>query len=458
MAFWNRFFLGESKTKLEVNPTNDFFSFLGNETKNLHHNNETYIKQFTNNPIVFSVIDQMASKTASIPFQVKKIKDQNAHRQIKSLDLATNGIKSINQLCREIKLKNTAYDEVDLDFPMEAPNKYQTWNDLLYLYKLYLKLTGNVYLYIMSTDKGNDAGKPQYVFILPSDKMKIVVKENVSIFGVENPVEEFLLIDRDKRITFKESEIIHIKTQNPYFSFDYSHLYGLSPLKAALLNIQTTNNALSHNDKAMKNSGVYGFIHGKNTSLTPEQANSLKQRLVEMDKSPERLSRIAGSSGDIAFTRISLTTDELKPFDFLNYDQKQICNVLRWSDKLMNSDDGAKYDNVKEYRKQVIVDNILPDLKLLESHLNKNFIKKFKGYENAVLSFDISELQEMQEDMKLLSEWMDKAPLTPNEKRIAFRYETLEDDGMDVVWIEGSKKRIDEVSVSTSDINKAFDY
>ena len=37
MAFWNRFFLGESKTKLEVNPTNDFFTFLGNETKNLQN-------------------------------------------------------------------------------------------------------------------------------------------------------------------------------------------------------------------------------------------------------------------------------------------------------------------------------------------------------------------------------------------------------------------------------------
>ena len=158
----------------------------------------------------------------------------------------------------------------------------------------------------------------------------------------------------------------------------------------------------------------------------------------------------------LTFTRISLTTDELKPFEFLKHDQKAIANVLGWSDKLLNNDDGAKYDNVKEERKRVITDNIFPDLMLLAESLNKNFIKRFKGYENAFLEFDITELPEMQDDIKQLVEWMTKAPLTLNEQRAILKYEALTDDGMDVIWLDGGKKRIDEVGISDAEIRKAL--
>ena len=89
------------------------------------------------------------------------------------------------------------------------------------------------------------------------------------------------------------------------------------------------------------------------------------------------LSKIAGSSAEIGFTRLSLTSDELKPFDYLKFDTKQICNVLGWSDKLLNSDEGAKYDNIGYARRMAITDNIQPDLKLLANALNTQFLPYF---------------------------------------------------------------------------------
>ena len=38
--------------------------------------------------------------------------------------------------------------------PIERPNPVQTWNDILFLYKVYLKVCGNVYLYKMSPSEG----------------------------------------------------------------------------------------------------------------------------------------------------------------------------------------------------------------------------------------------------------------------------------------------------------------
>ena len=151
-----------------------------------------------------------------------------------------------------------------------------------------------------------------------------------------------------------------------------------------------------------------------------------------MDDSAGRLSRIAGVSAEIGFTRLSLTTDELKPFEYLNYDQKQLCNVLGWSDKLLNSDSGAKYDNVKEFRKQVVTDDILPDLGLLENAFNEFVLPRFKNYQNTVLYFDASTLPEMQADMQTLTNWLSTAlmdgALTRNEYREALNYPLVEDN------------------------------
>ena len=159
--------------------------------------------------------------------------------------------------------------------------------------------------------------------------------------------------------------------------------------------------------------------------------------------------RSGASSAEIGFQRISLTTDELKPFDYLNWDQKQICNVLNYPDELLNADGKSKLgggSETLEAKKTLITDNINPDLTLLQSALNKSFLPLFKGYEDCVIEWDCTELPEMQADMKTLAEGLNLLPLTPNEIRSAFKYESVDQDGMDVVWINNGKQRIDDIS------------
>ena len=58
----------------------------------------------------------------------------------------------------------------------------------------------------------------------------------------------------------------------------------------------------------------------------------------------------------------------------------------------------------------------------------------------------MTELPEMQVDMKIQAEALNLIPVTPNEKRTVFGYETLPEDGMDVVWLPNNIQRIDDVS------------
>lgn len=433
-----------------------FYQFLGGGFTNYDVNNHTYLeKGYFMNPDVYACVNKSAVKTISVPYCVKEIDNKQSYNKLKQLDLATNKTYNFKQLLDVAKLQTKAYKDTEKKFPLEQPNPTQTWSDIFSLYKVYMMTTGNCYIYVMSPEDGINKGVPMQVYVLPSHLIKIILKSKASMLTDESPIDHYMLIEGNQYVKFENENVIHIKYSNPDFDLHGSHLYGMSPLKSALRNINSQNSAIDNNIKMLQSSGAFGFIYGKGTPWTTEQAASMKERLQEMDKSPERLGKIAGASGEVGFQRISLTTDELKPFDFLNWDRKTICNVLNFPDELLNNDGKASLGSTdtSEARKQLITDNIQPDLMLLQDSLNKNFIPKFKGYENSVIEWDVSELPEMQVDIAKMSEWLNNSPLTPNEIRTALKYETLSDDGMDVVWINAGKQRIDDVSQGVMNSN-----
>ncbi|WP_407533779.1 phage portal protein [Elizabethkingia miricola] len=436
-----------------------FYDFIGGLSAKYDYDNKTYLeKGFGHNPDVYAVITQQAEKIRSVPYAVKEVKDKQAKRQYDLFEYSTKGQLAFAQYKKKYDLQIKAYKDEEKSFPLDAPNPNQTWGEVWALYEVFMQTTGNFYLYMVSPENGLKAGEPIQVYVLPSHLMKIVLRKDADMLTIENPIDYYMLVEGDQYIHFKEEDVIHIKTPNPFFDMNGSHLYGLSPIKVLLRNIEASNDALDQNVKTMKNGGVFGFISGKDVAWTNEQAIQMKEKMKEMDKDPGRLSKIAGSSTAIEFTKLSLNTDELKPFDYLRYNQKQICNVLGWSDKLLNNDEGAKYSNVKEARKTVITDHIVPRLILMQEALNKKFIPRFKGYENCIIEWDYTELPEMQEDIKDLVEWYSKSPVKPNEFRTAIRLETLDIDGMDVPWVDTNKKRIDEVGLTQDELNKAFGY
>jgi HK97 family phage portal protein len=417
-----------------------FFSFVGARVTSYDPNGKTYIdKGYNLNSVVYSVIQQMSVKSASVPYYITD--DKN----IKTGILRQLEIKASNS--------NKNYKEM----PLKSPNPNQNWTEFLTLYKTFLRTTGNVYIYVVSPSEGNNAGVPLAMYLLPSHQMNIVLKNNANLLIDEDPIDYYTLIDGSVYADFKGKDVIHIAFANPNFDRNGQHLYGQSPLRAALQNIQSSNVATEQNIHTLNNAGAYGFIHGKGTALTKDQADELKGRLLEMDASPERLGRIAGASSEIGFTRLSLTTDELKPFEFLKYAQKEICNCLGWSDKLLNNDDGAKYDNIKEIRKQLVADNIHPDLMLLEDAFNNYILPRFKGYENSKIVFDVDALPEMQADIKQLVEWLSIALndgiVTRNEYREYLGWERISNSEMDAITVGLGVTTLEDAMLGTMDID-----
>jgi HK97 family phage portal protein len=237
-----------------------------------------------------------------------------------------------------------------------------------------------------------------------------VLKDNASVLGLENPIDYYMLIEGDRYIKFDVEDIIHVKYPNPEYDMNGAHLYGLSPLKAALRNIQSSNLGIDLNVDTMLNGGAFGFIHGKNgMPFTKEQSDEIKDRMKEMRASKDVLGKITGASGELGFTQIRLSAKEMELFEYFKFDQKMICNALGWSDLLLNNDEGAKYDNVEAAERRCVINTTMPSLQLFDEAITDKLLPLFKGYDKTVLEHDPSDLPEMQQDMKSLMEWLQMA-------------------------------------------------
>jgi hypothetical protein len=427
------------------------YKLVGGLTSTYNRSLETLItKGYGENPDVNAIINQQASKTISVPYFIKEIDDKDAYKKLKKYP----NNPTFQQKLSISKLQKKAYKtDSELPMPLERPNVNQSWSDIFFLYKVYLKACGNVYFYKQTISEGANAGNPLQLYILPTHWMQIVLKPNANMMSVDNPIDYYIMQQGNQMVRFPAENIIHIKRSNPFYDSTGSHLYGYSELMAAIRNIYSSNNGIDNNTKTMLNSGVYGFIHAGDgaSPLSPEQGQSLKDRLIEMDNDSTRLSNIAGASAKLGFTRISLTTDELKPFDYLSYDRRTLANCLNWNVDLLNEEkngSGFGVDTMNEARKRVITDNIKPDLDLLADYLNLEFIQKFKGYENTEICWDISELPEMQTDMSEMAKWINQVPLTLNERREVFKYEEIEDEMMNEVYIPSGIVNINDPSVN----------
>ena len=429
MRFLNWF---GSKPK-NINKFNQAFFGIGGAFTSYDNNSKTYLEKGYNiNPFIFSVVNSIATKTASIPFYIKKVEDERQKNLRDNLIKSTNYNLTPQQLIKKYNYEEKAFKDDYLEFPLEKPNPLQTWTEFIQLYSVMLNLTGNVYIYALKPENGINKGQPIALYLLPSHLMQIVLVDKPNYLSIESPVSHYILTEGNQFIEFKKEEVYHIKYPNPNYDQEGSHLYGQSQLRAGLKNIQSTNEGLDLNIKTLKNGGAYGLIHSKgNNALTQEQAKSLKDRLKEMDNDTSRLAKIAGVSAEVGFTRLSLTSDELKPFDYFDFDLKTICTLFNWDDKAMNNDKGAKYDNYNIAGKRNITNKVLPDLKLLQDCFNRDIIPLYKGYEKTYFEFDVSELSEMQEDMVNLVTWMkealDRGVINRNEARTLLNFVKTED-------------------------------
>lgn len=441
-----------------LNKFNKSFYWNGVKFTNNDDNDlEKYVnKGYNVNSDVFSVINQISSKFVSIPYSIKKIEDNTNFNQYNKLLKAVNYNPTPVQKVRLNTLETKAFENSEFPMPFEKPNPNQTWDEFFKLSEDFLKLTGNIYWYKLMPENGMNAGSPIQIYCLPSHLMEIVLKDKASFLSLESPIDYYKLNYSNENIKFMYDEITHISVNNPNFGTAGEHLYGQSPLRAVWNNILASNMGIDLNLELLRNAGVFGFIHAKDKSLTDGQQKGLKERLQLAKHSKDKLSNIMGASAPLAFTRISLTPTEIELFTNLKYNQKAICNALGWSDVLLNNDDGGKHDKQELELKRVLINTVVPDVKLIEDIFNKEILQKIRGYEDKCIYFNYKELPEMQLDMETMSKWVislkDGGLVTANEGRNFMGIQPLEDDNMDIITVKDDVMTLEQAILPKDDL------
>lgn len=457
--------LGKNITQKITNLfNNSLFNLIGNKFTTYDPRGPVYVdKGYNLNSVVYSVVNMAATKVSSVPTFLKKVENKSEKARLDQI-LQTKGILTPGELARKRIIESKAYSQAEgsIPEPLERPNYYQTWAEFYALWETFMLLNGNAYIYMLMPSEGPNKGVPLQVFLLPSHYVQIILKPNSFEYGddkiskdqfTDNPVNSYRLIFGNRWVEFPADTIIHSKYSNPNYDLSGSHLYGQSPLRAGLQNLNINNSATEQNIKAMQNGGVFGFVHGTDAKepLTAEQAQALKQSLVEMERDTAVMSRYKGASVPVGFTRLSLNTDELKPFEFLRYSAQEICNVFAWPSGFFGVNGEPKYDNADIQWRMAISNRIQPDLCILAQDLNSQFYPRFKQLKGVVKVWDVSELPEMQDDMKVLTSWLndalDRGVITPEEYRIALKYPETGKSFMKTHYIKQGYEQLEDMGI-----------
>ena len=408
---------------------------------------QTYVdKGYQYNADVYSVINLITRKAATAAPILYEIVDDRAFQRYKSF---TANMSKPQDIAEANHLRQKALVEVDERHPiiqtLHNPNDFQSFYEFMDNYLGFKLITGNSYVYGVGAVTGPNAGKFKQLYVLPAHLTRIVSG------GKYDPVKGYTITTAYDFQEIMAEKVMHSKYWNSDYSVEGSHLYGQSPLRAALRVLQQSNDAQTASVKMLQNTGAQGILFDNSTDsfLTPEQAAEIQRKYKAEYSGPENAGNIIVTSAKIGWQQLGLSSVDLEIMEAMKMNLRQLCNVYRVNSALLNDPDNKTYNNMYEARKALISDAILPELTSARADFNKWLVEPYNKSENKryFLDFDLDVFPELQEDKKEQIQYLERAWwLTPNQKLEEMGYGRSEDPNMDKVYVSIQVKPIDLVN------------
>jgi hypothetical protein len=185
--------------------------------------------------------------------------------------------------------------------------------------------------------------------------------------------------------------------------------------------------------------------------LNEVQAQQLKDKFRQQYQG-------SGNAGDVIITpkklswvNFGLNASDVSLIEQYNASIKDLCNIYGVPVQLLNNTEATTYNNMKEAKKALYQNAVIPELVKLRDELNRWLVPKFG--DNLYIDFDFTSIPELQEENDKVVDQLSKAWwLTPNEKRAVMNYGIDEDTPeMDDYYIPSNLLPIDNSDVSFPD-------
>ena len=397
------------------------YRYIGNNLISSSENDDTYInKGYRFNSTVYSIVNLISKTAANIPFQIYEVKNENELKRYKSItsgSVTTTGLINAN-IIQKKALVNV--EDTDLHELLNRPNPAQSFNSWIQEVIAFGALTGNRYIYGIAPDTGQNSGKYKELYVLPSQVVEI------HSGGLMKPVKEYTL-EYNGTYRIPAEFICHIKNFNPYYDGSGSHLYGMSPLKAGLRSMDANNEALTTGVKYLQNQTARGMLISDEGDITESQAKQLKDKFRSTYQGSQNAGDLIITPKKLSWVNFGLNASDLSLIEQYNASIKDLCNVYNVPVQLLNNTDSTTYNNMKEAKKALYQNAVIPELIRIREELNRWLTPQYG--DKLYIDFDFNSIPELQEETEKVVDQMSKSWwLTPNEKRIAMNYGVDEDN------------------------------
>ena len=386
---------------------------------------------------VFECCDLIIKKAVACPKIVYRIKDQKEYKKF------LNYSASKDTLGPMLIAKAKALEEVSMpqiEKLLVQPNPQQNGDDFTEWIIGLLLLTGNSYIYGNAGSVNIKAKKWSELWAIPS-------RMNIISGGWMQPIKEYQVADWFTA-TFPADQIKHIKTFNPKYQLNGSQLYGMSPLRPYLYQLDTLRNAEIEADKQVKSGGSLGLItpENKEDQLTDAQKDDMGERLRDAHSSKEKLSRLIPVSIAMKYQQIGLSPADMELLQISGAKAQDIYRAyhipLQFHDQ-----DSSTYNNLPMANRQMVYNAVCPILRKQDVALTEFICTPYNtATERYVIYSDYTSLPELNDDMLTVAQWLAETwQLTPNEKREVMSYGRSAEPGMDQIWAPTTVAPISEI-------------
>lgn len=358
-------------------------------------NNDTYInKGYKQNLQVYSVVTAITQRCTGLPFKHFK-----GDKEIVNSNL--------------IKL-------------FGKPNPMQSQGEFIEASMSWLLLTGNLYWYTIRADNGINKGKVIEMYCLPSHITEIVGG------GIMQPIKGYKLnYGYGMSDEIAASEVIHIKYFNPGYDQNGDHLYGMSPLQAALPSLNTTNSGYTALDKSYQNGAPAGMLTGVadgNLEYSEEQYKELISGYNKKAGGVNNFRKMLFSRNPMNYIAMGWSPVDMNTLEYLKFSMQDICNIYHAPIHLFSSDANT-LDNYREARKAIYTDAVIPLFDRIVPIINARLCPLYEA--GSIVTYDTTLISELSSDIKNLASALGTSWwLTGNERRAVMGYPEHEDPMM----------------------------
>lgn len=405
------------------------------------------------NPDVYAAVQTIVNIASVAPLNLYRIRpdQKKSYQKYKAL---CAGVPDGENLKQRAYYRTKALEEVDghklLD-KLNKPNEWQSGGELLANLYGFRLITGNAYLYKSRAQVGSPTVEKLY--ILPSQHMTI------KSGGVMAPVGKYVYQAGMGKEEFEPNDVIHNRSWTLDYSYPGSHLFGISPLKAARRSITMSNDGREAQTAMLKNKGAKGLMafdvaaSGLKEQPTKEQLQDLKDEFNEKNGgvystgSFKNAGKVNLAVGKFEWHQMGMSSVDLSIIESQKWSKADIYQVYGISPILGASMEAATYSNYKEARKAAITMAVIPLLTSVRDTLNSGLTPEFDTKGEFVLDYDLTIYTELQADRSEQSTYLSNSIwLTLNEKRVEMGYGEIEDPNFNKIYVPSSLMTLDELN------------